>query len=64
MFSDVFNEVEIERALKIFVRRFFSQQFKRSCSPDGAKMMSFSLSPRTDLKIASDCNSDLFLAEM
>lgn len=48
----------IKSTLDIFMRRFFTQQFKRSCIPDGPKVGSVSLSPRGDLRLASDINFD------
>ena len=50
--------------LKIFYRRFFSQQFKRSCLPDGPKIGSIGLSPRGDLKMPSDAIARLWLEEL
>lgn len=55
---------EIKKALKIFWSRFFTQQFKRSCMPDGAKVTSVSLSPRTDWKMPSDASTKLWLKEI
>ena len=49
--------------LKVFVRRFFTQQFKRSCLPDGPKIGSVSFSPRGDWKMPSDASNALWLAE-
>ena len=50
--------------LKIFYRRFFSQQFKRSCLPDGPKVGTIGLSPRGDLKMPSDAFARLWLEEL
>ena len=50
--------------LKIFVRRFFNQQFKRSCMPDGPKVGSVTLSPRGDLRMPSDASSAIWLKEL
>ena len=50
--------------LKTFYRRFFNQQFKRSCLPDGPKVGSVALSPRGDLRMPSDASSALWLAEL
>ncbi len=50
--------------LKVFYRRFFAQQFKRSCLPDGVKVGSVSLSPRGDWRMSSDSSSALWLAEL
>ena len=50
--------------LKTFYRRFFSQQFKRSCLPDGPKVGSVALSPRGDWRMPSDASAALWLAEL
>lgn len=50
--------------LKIFYRRFFSQQFKRSCIPDGPKVGTVALSPRGDLRMPSDASSRIWLEEL
>ena len=50
--------------LKTFYRRFFRQQFKRSCLPDGPKVGSVALSPRGDLRMPSDASESLWLAEL
>ena len=57
-FSDKYREKTIEKWLKVFLKRFFSQQFKRSCMPDGPKVGTISLSPRGDWRMPSDasCN--------
>ena len=58
-FDDV-DEGYIKKTLDLFFKRFFTQQFKRSCIPDGVKVGSVSLSPRGDLRLSSDisyCNS-------
>lgn len=60
-FKDDFSREEIEHWLKIFLRRFFSQQFKRSASPDGPKVVSVSLSPRGDWRMPSDATVDEWL---
>ncbi len=59
-FAGVYDDAVIEKWLRIFVRRFFSQQFKRSCSPDGPAVGSVSLSPRGGLDMPSDAWSSLF----
>ena len=62
-----FNEYkkeEILKCLKIFITRFFSQQFKRNCLPDGVKVGSISLSPRGDLRLPSDLNYQSYLKEI
>lgn len=50
--------------LKVFYKRFFSQQFKRSCMPDGPKVGSVAVSPRGDLRMPSDAVSRLWLLEL
>ncbi|MDE6544595.1 MAG: NAD(+) synthase, partial [Paramuribaculum sp.] len=50
--------------LKVFFRRFFTQQFKRSCLPDGPKVGSVCLSPRGDWRMPSDASAALWLAEI
>ncbi len=50
-----------EKTLKVFIKRFFSQQFKRSCVPDGPKVGSVSLSPRGDWRMPSDADAELWL---
>lgn len=49
---------------KIFIRRFFSQQFKRSCLPDGPKVGTVAVSPRGDLRMPSDASAGLWLARL
>ncbi|MBR2272773.1 MAG: NAD(+) synthase [Fibrobacter sp.] len=53
-FVGKFSDEELEKALAVFVRRFFTQQFKRSCIPDGPKVGTISLSPRADWRMPSD----------
>ena len=60
---DTYDEATIKKWLKTFLRRFFNQQFKRSCLPDGPKVGSVSLSPRGDWRMPSDASSELWLAE-
>ncbi len=59
-FEKDFEKTEILKWLKIFYKRFFAQQFKRSCMPDGPKVGTVSLSPRSDFKMPSDCSYDLW----
>lgn len=63
-FCDEFSNEEILKWMKVFYRRFFSQQFKRSCVPDGPKVGSISLSPRGDLRMPSDASSVLWIKEL
>ena len=60
-FETGYDGQTIKKWLNIFIRRFFSQQFKRSCMPDGPKVGSVGLSPRGDWHMASDAWSDDFL---
>lgn len=53
-FQGVYEDETIEKWLKVFIRRFFAQQFKRSCMPDGPKVGSINLSPRGDWRMPSD----------
>jgi NAD+ synthase (glutamine-hydrolysing) len=53
-FADSYDETIIKHWLSVFIRRFFAQQFKRSCMPDGPKVGSVSLSPRGDWRMPSD----------
>ena len=55
-FEGIYTEEVINHWLNIFMRRFFTQQFKRSCLPDGPKVIGVSLSPRGDLRMPSDIN--------
>lgn len=61
--GDRYDDATIKKWLTIFIRRFFSQQFKRSCLPDGPKVGSVCLSPRGDWRMPSDANSALWLEE-
>ncbi len=58
---DEYPDDEIRRWLNTFIRRFFSQQFKRSCLPDGPKVGSISLSPRGDWRMPSDASAASWL---
>jgi NAD+ synthase (glutamine-hydrolysing) len=60
-FTQPFGRETIERTLMTFYRRFFSQQFKRSCMPDGPKVGTVSLSPRGDWRMPSDADADAWL---
>ncbi len=62
-FGDAYDKETLKKWLSTFCRRFFSQQFKRSCLPDGPKVGSISLSPRGDWRMASDACSTLWLKE-
>jgi len=60
-FDTKYDEETINQWLKVFLRRFFTQQFKRSCMPDGPKVGTISLSPRADWKMASDVDFESWL---
>lgn len=59
-FDEKFTEETIQKWLTVFFKRFFSNQFKRSCLPDGPKIGSVSLSPRGDWRMPSDISLNLF----
>ena len=63
-FKNGFSNEEIKKWLKVFIRRFFTQQFKRNCIPDGVKVGSISLSPRGDLRMPSDANYETWIKEL
>ena len=63
-FQGLYDAATILKWLKTFYRRFFSQQFKRSCLPDGPKVGSVALSPRGDLRMPSDASASIWLAEL
>ena len=63
-FEGVFDKDVILHWLNVFYRRFFSQQFKRSCLPDGVKVGSVCLSPRGDWRMPSDASAALWLSEL
>ena len=63
-FRNVYDSSIILNCLETFFRRFFSQQFKRNCMPDGPKVCSVGLSPRGDWRMPSDACSDLWLKEI
>ena len=63
-FSGVYDDETIKKWLQTFLRRFFNQQFKRSCLPDGPKVGSISISPRGDWRMPSDASSAAWLKEI
>jgi NAD+ synthase (glutamine-hydrolysing) len=63
-FQDTYDKETIKAWLKIFLRRFFSQQFKRSCLPDGPCIGSVSFSPRGGFVMPSDAASALWLSAL
>ena len=62
-FKGSYDDVTIKKWLTTFLRRFFAQQFKRSCLPDGPKVGSVSLSPRGDWRMPTDASSAMWLKE-
>ena len=63
-FDGDYSKEEILKWMKMFYRRFFSQQYKRSCMPDSVKVGSVALSPRGDLRMPSDATSAIWLNEI
>ncbi len=63
-FNGRFTKQEVLKWLKVFYRRFFSQQFKRSCLPDGPKVGMICLSPRGDWRMPSDASAEIWLKEL
>lgn len=63
-FSKEYDQSEIHATLRTFIHRFFANQFKRSCVPDGPKVGSVSLSPRGDWRMPSDAEAALWLNEI
>lgn len=63
-FGDQYDAETILKWLKVFYKRFFSQQFKRSCLPDGPKVGTISLSPRGDWRMPSDASAKVWLDEL
>ena len=62
-FADVFDKETVKKWLKNFYRRFFTQQFKRNCQPDGVKVGSVGLGPRGDWQMPSDASARIWLDE-
>jgi NAD+ synthase (glutamine-hydrolysing) len=60
-FTQAYSRSEVEATLRTFYRRFFANQFKRSCVPDGPKVGSVSLSPRGDWRMPSDADAQTWL---
>lgn len=63
-FAGTFDSETVLKWLRVFYRRFFAQQFKRSCLPDGPKVGTVSVSPRGDLRMPSDACAALWLAQL
>lgn len=63
-FKDTYDDYTIYKWLRTFTWRFFAQQFKRSCLPDGPKVGTVAVSPRGDLRMPSDASSALWMSEL
>lgn len=63
-FDGKYTKDEIVKWLKVFYRRFFSMQFKRSCLPDGPKVGTVSLSPRGDWRMPSDASAEIWIEQL
>jgi NAD+ synthase (glutamine-hydrolysing) len=63
-FGDEYSPAALEQWLRIFYQRFFDSQFKRSCMPDGPKVGSVSLSPRSHWRMPSDASADAWLSQL
>ncbi len=63
-FADEYEPAVIKKWMQVFYRRFFTQQFKRNCMPDGVKVGSVCLSPRGDWRMPSDASASIWLAEI
>ena len=59
-FDGIYDKNTITKWFDVFINRFYKSQFKRSCMPDGPKVGSVSLSPRTDFRIPSDSSDILY----
>ena len=60
-FENKYSKETIKKWLKVFIKRFFNSQFKRSCTPDGSKISEVSLSPRGDFRMPSDTSYETFI---
>ena len=63
-FADTYDAETVKKWLKVFYTRFFAQQFKRNCLPDGVKVGNVSLSPRGDWRMPSDAVARIWLSEV
>lgn len=63
-YKEMYSEEEVKKWLKFFIKRFFTQQFKRSCMPDGPKVGTISLSPRGDLRMPSDADFEIWIKDL
>ena len=63
-FKDTYDPDTLKRWFSVFLKRFFSQQFKRSCTADGPKVLSIALSPRGDWRMPSDASVSIWLDDI
>ena len=63
-FKNCYEPNVILKWLRVFYKRFFAQQFKRSCIPDGVKVGSVTVSPRGDLRMPSDACANVWLSQL
>lgn len=63
-FEKEYSPIEIIKWLRVFYKRFFAQQFKRSCMPDGPKVGSINLSPRSDWRMPSDAEMNIWIEQL
>ncbi|MGM9969380.1 MAG: NAD(+) synthase [Anaeroplasma sp.] len=63
-FNEIYTKEEIKGVLTLFIKRFFTQQFKRNCVPDGIKVGSVSVSPRGDLRMSSETYYNMYMKEL
>lgn len=63
-FNGLYDDETIKKWLTVFIKRFFAQQFKRNCVPDGVKIGSVSLSPRSDWRMPSDASAEVWLRDL
>ena len=61
VFAGDYDDATIEKWYTLFIRRFFAQQFKRNCIPDGPRIGNVALSPRGDWRMPSDAQPDAFM---
>ncbi|MDR2091002.1 MAG: NAD(+) synthase [Clostridiales bacterium] len=63
-FEGIYDEKTVKKWLKLFIKRFFNNQFKRNCVPDGVKIGSVSLSPRGDFRMPSDAAAEIWIRDL
>ena len=63
-YAGVYDDATIKKWLGVFIKRFFQNEFKRSCLPDGAKVGTVAISPRGDLRMPSDASVEDYLKQL